>query len=426
MNNVTPIVAQNNSSDGPDWNALLRIVEDYEQVEADRSEAIEHSQRKANGLIEELEASAYENAQMLNLLKPDGTLDDRSFHDYIVKQGLAAKNALPEYLRREATKRMDAAAEFEEPQFRFATLSEALGVDLPDVQYRIEGLTIERGNVLLAAQYKSGKSTCMFNLIKSLCDGDDFLGFGVTPLDADRRVVYYDFELDESYCINQLKALNIEHPERCVVRSLRGHTVPLTTDRAKEWVIADLKASNADVWIIDPFAAVFTGDENSNTEVNEWLRAVDEIKRKAGVQELILVTHTGRNNEGPTRARGATRLDDWADVRWTWETVKGEDRKSLTAKGRGVSVDEVHVEWNPDTNIYRRIEIAGSDTDLEKRIIDYLMLNPDSSTSTIRKDVTGKSERIAELLNSLENDCILSKRQSGKATFWSVNPLVSR
>jgi RecA-family ATPase len=45
---------------------------------------------------------------------------------------------------------------------------------------------------------------------------------------------------------------------------------------------------------VDPFARAFSGEENSNSEVGRFLEALDVVKQRAGVKDLILTTHMGR------------------------------------------------------------------------------------------------------------------------------------
>jgi hypothetical protein len=98
-------------------------------------------------------------------------------------------------------------------------------------------------------------------------------------------------------------------------------------------------------------------DENSNVEVGMMLEALDEIKALAGVRELIIVTHTGRALQtfGGERARGATRLDDWADVRWLLMIGKDPETRQqarfFRAHGRDVDVDEGRLTFDPITRI---------------------------------------------------------------------------
>ena len=97
---------------------------------------------------------------------------------------------------------------------------------------------------------------------------------------------------------------------------LRGHVlplhVPLVFDHAVEW----LKEREITFLIIDTYARAYGGDENNNAAVSRFLDTLDMLKEDAGVVDLVLTAHTGRKEhiQGEEHARGATRIDDWADA----------------------------------------------------------------------------------------------------------------
>src|SRR5205807_2645857 len=80
---------------------------------------------------------------------------------------------------------------------------------------------------------------------------------------------------------------------------------------------------DATTWILDPVARAIVGwpgareTENSNTAVAEFLDTLDQLKFEGGVEDLFLAHHTGRaaQTPGAEHGRGATRWDDWPDVR---------------------------------------------------------------------------------------------------------------
>jgi AAA domain len=56
------------------------------------------------------------------------------------------------------------------------SLAELLAQKPPAVKYRVEGLAPAKSRTLINAQFKAGKTTLMGNRIRSVVDGDDFLG----------------------------------------------------------------------------------------------------------------------------------------------------------------------------------------------------------------------------------------------------------
>lgn len=405
------------------------------KAEIDRTKKVQQSKRKQDAFCSELEAGMFANAAELGLRNPlTGHVDSQQIREQVVTFVTSDDNRtqVMSQVVREARANVEDAAAFRPPTRNFSNLAEALQADLGPTRWAIEGMLTANGNVNIAAQYKSGKTTLMFNLIRAYCDNLPFLGHDVRPLEPGKTVAFWDFELDENYALDQLKKLGIEHPERCVHLASRGYTMPITTDLAKEWAIKELRDSNAEVWIIDPFAAMYTGDENSNQEVGAFLRALDEIKVEAGVKELYLVSHTGRT-EGSTRSRGATRLDDWPDARWTWEKKSGtEDRKRLVAHGRSVDTSII-CEYDIETNGYSVVDIShevqaqkeSKDTDRTKEVLNFIDSHPDCSISQIRDAVSGRNEFISESVQSLIDGREVQCLKVGKSNLYSVIPLIN-
>ena len=48
--------------------------------------------------------------------------------------------------------------------------------DIPELQYAIQDVLPENGNAILFAQFKSGKTTFILELVRALCDREPFLG----------------------------------------------------------------------------------------------------------------------------------------------------------------------------------------------------------------------------------------------------------
>jgi hypothetical protein len=109
------------------------------------------------------------------------------------------------------------------------------------------------------------------------------------------------------------------------------------------------------------------------------------IKDRAGVSNLVLPIHTGRAQEnGVDRARGATRLDDWADVRWLLK--KTQDGRFFSADGRDVLQEEQQLTFDDAT---RSLTLGGADSYTTKKRnnediwLDAVLANPGLSTSDL-------------------------------------------
>lgn len=242
--------------------------------------------------------------------------------------------------RAEAERRLRREQRAGLPRPALRPLTEWLAEPDPPVTYRISDLWPSGGRVLLAAQYKAGKTTLVGNLLRSLVDGDPFLGqYAVT---AARRVVLLDDELDEAMLRRWLRQQGIQRTDAVVPVALRGRVSTLDLldpDVRAEWA-ADLRALGVDVVILDCLRPVMDAlGLDENREAGRLLVAVDALLAECGATEAVVVHHMGHSGE---RSRGDSRLRDWPDVEWRLVRA-AEDPASpryFSAFGRDVHVPE--------------------------------------------------------------------------------------
>lgn len=271
------------------------------------------------------------------------------------------------WLRDQAQDRLHAhkaAATFSEPPSTFS-LEQELAIEDGPPAYTIDRLHQTGTNTLLAAQYKTGKTTLTANCLRSLIDGTPFLGhFDIGEIDG--RVAFWNFEMTDAMFRSWLRDQGIENMDRGAVWNLRGYTLPLWTPHVQDIAVRWLEEREVSFLFIDPWRRAYSGfgGENANEDVGRWLDVLDLVKRRAGVQDLVMATHTGRmqHEEGQERARGATTLDDWADNRWI--LVKEKDgNRYFHANGRDVHVDEVKLNYEPAS---RKLTVGGGDRRSER------------------------------------------------------------
>lgn len=325
-------------------------------------------------------------------------------------------------LKREARKLLDAeehAATWREPPSRW-TLTDELAIPDEPLTYRVDGLIPTGGNVLLTAQYKAGKTTLVGNLVRCLADGEPFLSrFEVTPPDG--RIAIFNYEVDERQYRRWLRDLGISNTDSVTVLNLRGYRLPVIHSHVEDWIVRWLTERDVRVWAVDPFARAFVGcgDENSNSDVGAFLDALDVIKERAGVSELILPAHTGRGEfeVGKERARGATRLDDWADVRWLL-TIDDQQRRYFRATGRDVDVPEEMLNFDPLT---RHVTLGGWDRrgmkqrDLIDEIVAYVTENPGLGMNEIIEGLNkGRTKVSKALQEAIREGRIVTREGDGR------------
>lgn len=252
-----------------------------------------------------------------------------------------------------------AATEFRDPP-SWASLTEALAEPDEPVRYLVDKLLPAGGNAVLTAPFKAGKTTLVNNLARALADGTPFLG----RFDVEKpagRIALWNYEVSAGQYRRWLRDAGIENTDAVAAVNLRGHRLDLTTTHGEEWAVRWLGENGVSVWIVDPYGRALAGaDENSNSEVGRFLEAIDVIKDRAGVGELVMPAHTGRQNfeAGEERARGAARIDDWPDARWLLTRDEKLDARFFRATGRDVDVEEEQLTFDPAT---RRLAFGGWD-----------------------------------------------------------------
>jgi AAA domain len=249
--------------------------------------------------------------------------------------------------------------------------------DMPT--YRIGGLWPTGGNIVFSAQYKTGKTTLVGNVLRCLADGDPFLGmpnskfatvglsqFPVRALGPGQTVFLADIELDERTIRRWLRDQGIYNQDRVRTRSLRGKLDEfdiLNPDRRGEWVRV-LRSWAVKVLIIDPIGpllAAYGFSENSNEDLAKVFAAIDALTTQAGIEETMLVHHMGHNGE---RSRGGSVFRGWPDAEWRLlrEEVKPghqpppDGPRFFSAEGRDVALHETQLAYDHQ---YRALTVAG-------------------------------------------------------------------
>ena len=224
-------------------------------------------------------------------------------------------------------------------------------LELPDLDaiYRINKLHPTGGNVVLVAAYKSGKTTLTLNLLRSLADGGPFLGkYEIDPFEGNICIVNY--EETPTQWRRHVRKLGIQNTDRIFPIHRRGEGIlPLWEPRAQNRLVEWMIEREITYWIMDPTVVAWQGlvdNENDNALVTSFTAALDQVKLKAGISELMLTHHEGRATEG--RGRGATRLEDWMDAGWYLSRDDPTSIRTLWAKGRDVEEPRFELEFSEE------------------------------------------------------------------------------
>jgi hypothetical protein len=262
-----------------------------------------------------------------------------------------------ERARREALRRLAAEARGPISRPRLETLRERLARPRQLSKWRIHGWQPVNTRVMLAAQFKAGKTTLVGNLIRSLVDVDPFLACNpVSPITG--TAVLLDFEMSDSQLDDWYRDICIRHDDRVIVEPMRGRASTFDLcdpDVRAEWA-ARLRSGGAAYLILDclrPVLDALALDEHK--DAGRFLVAFDALLKDAGIGEALVVQHMGHVNE---RARGDSRQRDWPDVEW--RLVRQDENPAsdrfLSAYGRDVDVSESQLAYDPST---RRLTLVG-------------------------------------------------------------------
>ena len=231
------------------------------------------------------------------------------------------------------------------------SLRELLDESDEPVRWRIETLWPEGGRVILSAQQKSGKTTFVGNVLRSLADGDPFLGkYATEPV---QRVTVIDNELNRGMIRSWLRDQGIRKPDRVELVPMRGQMSSFTIlDAAGRARWAEL-LRGSDVLVFDclrPALDALGLDENH--DAGRFLEALDALAAEAGIAEVFAVHHMGHKGE---RSRGDSRIQDWPDANWRLlpTMVDGEPDpagpRSFWAYGRDVDKAATELAYDATT-----------------------------------------------------------------------------
>lgn len=230
-------------------------------------------------------------------------------------------------------------------------LAEELNVVLPPFSFTVDQLHTEDSNSLLHSAMKVGKSTLLMNLMAALADGGVFLGMYPTKQVAG-RVAFWNYEVSRVQFNRWMKSSGIKNRDRAALWHLRGYNLDLGVQEIFEVAVEWLVMREVTALIVDPYSRAYGGDENDNSAVGMWLDRLDELKREAGVKDLFISAHHGRGME--ERARGAARLEDWADALWGLSRLDND--RYFSADGRDVMVPESKLGFDPES---KKLTIVG-------------------------------------------------------------------
>jgi hypothetical protein len=287
----------------------------------------------------------------------------------------AARIKKQERWRRAARKELDAEERGPRPVPPILSLRERLEKIREPIAWRIEGFQKVGQKILLAAQFKAGKTTLVINLVKALLDNAPFLG--AHAVTAVEKIILLDFEMatEEPCQIDDwYRAAGVANDDRLVIVPLRGRAGAFNIlDDAvfAEWVERLRGAAYVILDCLRPLMDALGLDENH--EAGLILGAFDALLIEAGVKEALVIQHAGHTNN---RARGDSRLLDWPDA--TWMLVRANENPAsdrfISAYGRDVDVPEAQLGYDPATRALTIVGGSRRDVKAEAALVGVLQL----------------------------------------------------
>lgn len=282
------------------------------------------------------------------------------------------------------------------------------------VQYRIDGVWPVGARVMLAAQYKAGKTTLVGNIVRCLADSARFLSRYQASA-PQGNVTLIDTEMTRGMLRTWFRDQSISTTAKVTVIPMRGHLTgfDITDDLLRAHWAQELKAANSDVVILDclgPVMAACGLDESVNADVGKFINAFESLLTEAGIAESMIVHHMGHTGE---RSRGASRLRDWPDVEWHLIREGQEDEyapapdvpRFFRAYGRDVTQPEQLLTYEPE---FRWLSVGGEGNRTQVRkdriardIVKAVITQPGISFRTLQDVVRGKTDTVRATIKEL-------------------------
>jgi DNA-binding Lrp family transcriptional regulator len=293
--------------------------------------------------------------------------------------------------------------------------------DLSDepVKYRIPDLLTMRGNVLISAYRKTGKTTLILHLAAALCNKHTtFLGRPCEQLDG--RLVYANFEMEQ----NMLRKYACEQSinSNFLVQDYRGasSSFDLADDDWREEYADRLVEEEAAALVIDPIHVLQVsggGDSNSNDDARSILEQLSEIVAMARLQHLFIIDHTGHADK--TRARGASGKEDWADILWNLQKSESNETRTLMVTGRGAQGGASYTK--NDGGQLEAGSLGGGGDNANNRVMIELGKSARAMTVTELTAATGLSQTaVSRSCNELEEQGSIRRiGKVGRAEAWA-------
>lgn len=321
------------------------------------------------------------------------------------------------------------------------SLADLLAEDDDPVRMRIEQVWPMGGaKGSCAAPAGAGKTNFNINLIRSLADGDPFLGaFDVHPTDV--RIAVIDLEMNKPMTRRWLRRQGVRNVGAVVdVLNLRGNPglFDMGNDRLRDMWARRLRDQGVNFVTFDCLKPVLDiMGLNENTEMGKFLTPFDVMLTEAEVDDVLVYHHTGHaSGAAGERARGDSTLLGWTDV--NLKIIRDDDGDRFFAADKVRDAEEPAPEgqltFDPTTGHLtytgeNRAATAVTEN-IEKRMHAVLDALADAATegtdemnaTAIRSAVGGKNDITDKALTLAKERGLVTLRFKGRARLYRILP----
>ncbi|NLY14682.1 MAG: AAA family ATPase, partial [Gammaproteobacteria bacterium] len=240
------------------------------------------------------------------LTMPDGTPDKADWNDVVNEQGIEKATEL--FKQQELY--CPAEEEFDIPEERLEALVSIDDLEYVEADYLIDGILERDSLVAVFGESASYKTFFVLDLLSSIATGIDFHGRAV----KESPCIYVAAEGKNNikkramaWNKGRWRETDLKKPLYVVRQS-----ITLPDDEMEEQLISliDLTIKKNDipspgVIAFDTVARTLNGDENSNTDMSAYIRAMDRLKAKYPGVTVLLIHHTGHSETNSARVASA-------------------------------------------------------------------------------------------------------------------------
>jgi hypothetical protein len=212
------------------------------------------------------------------------------------------------------------------PSYNFQKIGDLFNTDIK-LEWMVNELLIKGGISIFAGPPKSGKSTLVRQLAKSISQGEDFLGRRAEK----GKVAYLAFEEHPAMLQNQFKKIGVSDKDEIMI-----HIGPVYGENRSQSLIDYIQGYGATLVVLDTLA-LFAGltDINNYDEVNKAMEEVREIARVTGAH-VVLIHHTNKSDlTNMNSIMGSQAFLGAVDAALLLNRV--DQKRYITTTGRGLT-----------------------------------------------------------------------------------------